>query len=138
MSKLYSATELADELGFGDAKVYAMKKAGMPFRYAGKTTLNEAMGWMESNPNFKTTAIYKKKFYDRKQLAEGLATPVDTIDKMRELGLQFSHGSLTVFQPVKEFLMAHPEFAELLENWKKNVHRGRPSRHSKKDEALHV
>lgn len=57
--KLLYPDELADALRRGRCYVFAMKKAGFAMP-GGTATLSEARDWLRRNPQFKTTAYFKK------------------------------------------------------------------------------
>ncbi len=58
--RLLNVQALAKALGRSEFYVYAMKKAGYGMQYGTRTTLDHALAWLEANPGFRTTRVYRK------------------------------------------------------------------------------
>jgi hypothetical protein len=62
--ELLNAKQLAPKIGFSQWWVCMAKKAGMPFRYCGKTTVEDALEWMRAHSDF-VAKDYLKEPSDR-------------------------------------------------------------------------
>jgi hypothetical protein len=58
MLQLYNGKRAAAAIGISEAKLHAMKKAGLVFSHGTLTTLETVLTWMEQHKDFRVTHVY--------------------------------------------------------------------------------
>ncbi len=59
--RLLNIQGLAKALERSQFYVSAMKKAGYVMQYGTKTTRDHALAWLEANPGFRSSRVYRRK-----------------------------------------------------------------------------